>query len=108
MKIRIKPKKLILPVLNALAVAGIIFTTIAGHSAARSQSYNFAYERWKGISEEDFGQASCFFSDEAKLSTKSIRSLRGQVIKCLKMQRVTSKRKSPLPMLTAPSSEKQR
>lgn len=84
MKIRIKPKKLILPVLNALAVAGIIFTTIAGHSAARSQSYNFAYERWKGISEEDFGQASCFFSDEAKLSTKSIRSLRGQVIKCLK------------------------
>ena len=84
MKFRIRPKKLIVPAVNALAVAGIVFTSVAGMSAAKSQRCNFTAEKWKGDSKEDYSQLSCFFSEDAGFGTGNIRSVRGQILSELK------------------------
>ena len=84
MKLKIRPKKLILPSLNVLAAAGIIVTSVIGSSAAHSQEYNFTAQKWKGTSDGNYSQHGCFFNKEAEFSTSRIRSVKGQFLSALK------------------------
>ena len=84
MRFRINPKKLIVPALNAAAIAGIIITSAAGSAFADSQNYNYVYNKWKGQSTESFSQMSCYFSEDAGFQTNMLRSIKGQFLSKLK------------------------
>ena len=84
MKIRIKPKKLIVPVLNAAAIVGIIVTSVIGSASANALQYNFTADKWKGESSQDFSQLSCFFNADSGFDTSRIRSVKGQFLSELK------------------------
>lgn len=81
---KIRLKKLILPSLNAAAIAGIIVLTAAGSGMARTQKYNYTAEKWRGESRDSYYQMSCFFSDDSGMDTSRMRSVRGQIMTALK------------------------
>lgn len=79
MRSRFKTAHVVIAAVNAVAVAGALVLTAMGSSAARSQSYNYAAERWKGESKDTYTQLSCYFSDDAGFNKSSVKDLKGQV-----------------------------
>lgn len=81
---KIKLKKLIIPAVNAAAIAGILILTAAGSHSAAKQKYNFTAEKWQGDSSESYWQVSSFFDDDSGFDSSRIRSVRGQIMTALK------------------------
>jgi hypothetical protein len=79
MRSRFKTAHIVIAAVNAVAVAGALVLTAMGSSAARSQSYNYAAERWKGESKDTYAQLSCFFSDDAGFNKSAVKDLKGQI-----------------------------
>jgi hypothetical protein len=79
MRSRFKTAHIIAAAVNAVAVAGALVLTAMGSSAAKSQSYNYAAERWKGESKDTYSQLSCYFSDDAGFTKSSVKDLKGQI-----------------------------
>ena len=80
MRIRFKKRYIVIAALNAVSLIGTAVLTAVGGSMAGSQSYNYAAERWKGDSDLDYSQISCFFSDDAGFSTDSLNSVKSQFL----------------------------
>lgn len=62
-------KKLLIAALaaaNVLSIGTGVTLTAVGSSLAKSQSYNYAAQRWD--SEKGCTQLSCFFTDDAPFS----------------------------------------
>ena len=81
---KIKLKKLIIPAVNAAAIAGILILSAAGPHSAAKQKYNFTAGKWQGDSSESYWQVSSFFDDDSGFDTSRIRSVRGQIMTALK------------------------
>ena len=79
MRSKFKTAHIIAAAVNAVAVAGALVLTAMGSSAAKSQSYNYAAERWKGESKDTYSQLSCYFSDDAGFTKSSVKDLKGQI-----------------------------
>lgn len=80
-----KIKKLIytaLAALNVLSLTGTLILTIAGSTSAKSQSYNNTAERWD--SDGGYAQISCFFSDDAGLTTDNVGGVKANALTSLK------------------------
>ena len=60
MKIKFKIRYIIIAAINLLAVISTVILTAVGSSMAKSQSYNYAAERWGG-KKGDYSQISSFF-----------------------------------------------
>ncbi|MBR6242666.1 MAG: ABC transporter permease [Ruminococcus sp.] len=79
MRFRFKIRYAVLAAVNAAAIIGAGILTAAGSSMAKSQQYNYAFDRWKNGGKGSFGQVSCFFSDDAGFSEDSVKMLRSQI-----------------------------
>ena len=84
MRIRIKRRHIVIAAVNAAALIACGALTFAGSRLAKSQSYNFAAERWKNGSSDSYTQVSCFFTEDAGINVDQLDSLRGQLISKLK------------------------
>lgn len=85
MKIKLKKKQVFLSAVNLLSLVGFAAFSLSGLSAAKSQSYNYAAERWmNGDKDMTYAQVSCFMSDSAGFTTDSLASVRASVISSLK------------------------
>lgn len=80
----IRPKKLLLPSLNAAAIAGMLILTAAGSHIADTCKGCYTAEKWQGDSSEDYSQTSSFFTENSGMDTSRIRSVRGQIMTALK------------------------
>lgn len=80
MKFRLKKLHIAIAAANALAIGGAVILTAAGSSLARSQTCNYAAERWQGDSEESCTQISCFFPEDSGFDIDSIGSARTQML----------------------------
>ena len=52
MKLKFRKAHIVIAALNTVALAGALTLTLLGRSAAISQSYNYAAQRWKGESKD--------------------------------------------------------
>ena len=84
MRNRYKFGQMIIAALNAAAVIGTVVLTAAGGNSAASQKYNFTAERIEKGSKYDYGQISCFFSDDAGFDRNSAEGLKSQAYSALK------------------------
>ena len=75
---------------NAAAVAGAVILTAVGNSAARSQGYNYAADRWRNGGKGDFTQVSCFFSPYAEFDRNGVNGVRSKLTSELAAVSVTS------------------
>jgi hypothetical protein len=89
MRSKIKLKHKIITAINAAAVAGAIILTVIGSSAAKAQRYNYAWQRWKCDSKENYGQVSCYLGKEAGFDLNSVNSVRNQLLSKLSDASVT-------------------
>lgn len=74
---------------NAAAVVGAVVLTAAGSSAARSQGYNYAAQRWQSSSESSFSQISCYFSRDAGFDKNSVKGMQNTIMGKLKDVSIT-------------------
>ena len=84
MKKRFRPVYAVIAAVNAAAVAGALILTAAGSSAARSQRYNYAHDRWKNGSKGDYSQVSCFFSEDAGFDRNEAAGVKSRLMGKLK------------------------
>lgn len=75
---------LITVVINAVALIGTVALTATGGYIARSQSCNYAWERWQNGSDDKYVQLSCFFSKDAGFNTDSAEGVRSVLYSDLK------------------------
>lgn len=78
---KFKIKHAVITAVNAVAVTAVCILTIVGNSMAKSQQYNYAADRWKNNSKENFAQVSTFFTDDSGFSTDSLNAVRAGLIK---------------------------
>lgn len=84
MKFRIKKRSAVLAAVNLLCIAGAVVITAVGASAAKSQSYNNAAERWQnGDDKTDYAQISCFLPENSAFSSDSLGAVRSGVLSAL-------------------------
>lgn len=76
MRWKFKFRHILTAAVNAVALAGAAALTVAGSLTARSQSYNYAAERWKNSGKMDYSQISCFFSDDAGFNINEMNNFR--------------------------------
>ena len=84
MRNRYKFGQMFIAALNAAAIIGAVILTAAGGSAAASQKYNFTAERMEKSSEYDYGQISCFFSEDSGFNKNSALGVKNQIYSELK------------------------
>lgn len=84
MKLKLNKRRTALAIANAAAIAGALILSAAGGALARSQTYNYSAERWKGGSSGRYAQISCFFSGDAGFTKDTVPSVRGQLLSELK------------------------
>ncbi|MCR5600304.1 MAG: ABC transporter permease [Ruminococcus sp.] len=80
MKYKFKIAHIVIAAVNAAAIAGALTLTAFAGSAARSQSYNYAAERWKNDGDKEYGQVSCYFSEDAGFAKNSALELREKLL----------------------------
>ena len=78
---KFKIKHAVITAVNAVTLTAICILTIIGNSMAKSQQYNYAANRWKNDSKENFSQVSTFFSDDSGFNTDSLNAVRSGLIK---------------------------
>ena len=83
MKLRTKLRYAVTASVNAAALIGALILTAVGSSMAKSQSFNYAAERWSNGESESYSQISCFFADDSDFTTDSVMSVRVQLINAL-------------------------
>lgn len=88
MKIKFKIRYIIIAAINLLAVISTVILTAVGSSMAKSQSYNYAAERWGG-KKGDYSQISSFFSNDSGFTTESVSAVRSQILGELKNISIT-------------------
>lgn len=88
MKIKFKIRYIIIAAINLLAIVSTIVLTAVGSSMAKSQSYNYAAERWGG-KKGDYSQISSFFSNDSGFTTESVSAVRSQILGELKNISIT-------------------
>lgn len=88
MKIKFKIRYIIIAAINLLAIVSAIVLTAVGSSMAKSQSYNYAAERWGG-KKGDYSQISSFFSNDSGFTTESVSAVRSQILGELKNISIT-------------------
>lgn len=88
MKIKFKIRYIIIAAINLLAIVSAIILTAVGSSMAKSQSYNYAAERWGG-KKGDYSQISSFFSNDSGFTTESVSAVRSQILGELKNISIT-------------------
>ncbi|MCM1132974.1 MAG: ABC transporter permease [Ruminococcus flavefaciens] len=71
----------VLAVANAVSLAGTLALTIWGSSLAKSQGYNNSAEKWD--SDGGCSQISCFFSEEAGITTDNIGGAKASMLTSL-------------------------
>ena len=76
MRKKFKTVHIAVAAVNAAALAGALTLTLIGSSAAKSQSYNYAAQRWKGESKEQYTQLSCFLGEDAGFDKSSVKELK--------------------------------
>lgn len=74
---------------NAIALAGALILTAVGSSAAKSQNYNYAADRWNSTGKKDYTQISCFFSEDAGFVKNSINGVKNSLMSKLKEASIT-------------------
>lgn len=84
MRNRYKFGQMFIAALNAVAIIGAVILTAAGGSSAASQKYNFTAERMEKSSEYDYGQISCFFSENSGFDKNSAIGVKNQIYSELK------------------------
>lgn len=85
MKFKINKKAAVLAAVNILSMAGFLTFSLIGSSAAKSQGYNYAAERWQNDdSDMDYAQMSCFMAESAGFTTESLGQIRSGVLESLK------------------------
>ena len=74
----IKPRNIILAVINVITIIAIAVLSVIGHSIASSQKYNFAAERW---SQEKGGytQISCYFANDSGFTFENVDTVRNTI-----------------------------
>lgn len=74
----IKPRNIILAVINVITMVAIIAISVDGHSIASSQKYNYAAERW---SQEKGGytQISCYFANDSGFTFENVDTVRNTI-----------------------------
>lgn len=88
MKIKFKIRYIIVAAINLLTIVGAAILTAVGSSMAKSQSYNYAAERWGG-KKGDYSQISSFFSNDSGFTTESVSTVRSQILGELKNISIT-------------------
>lgn len=88
MKIKFKIRYIIIAAINLLTIVSAIVLTAVGSSMAKSQSYNYAAERWGG-KKGDYSQISSFFSNDSGFTTESVSAVRSQILGELKNISIT-------------------
>lgn len=88
MKIKFKIRYIIIAAINLLTIVSAIVLTTVGSSMAKSQSYNYAAERWGG-KKGDYSQISSFFSNDSGFTTESVAAVRSQILGELKNISIT-------------------
>lgn len=84
MRFNINKRAAALAAANALSLAGFLAFSLIGSSAADSQKYNRAAERWQnGDDSAYYTQVSCFMSESAGFSTDSLGSVRVSLLNAL-------------------------
>lgn len=96
MKKRFRPVYAVIAAVNAAAVAGALILTAAGSSAARSQRYNYAHDRWKNGSKGDYSQVSCFFSEDAGFDRNEAAGVKSRLMGKLKEAAIEPKKTQKL------------
>lgn len=84
MRSKFRLRHIIVAAVNAAAVVGAVVLTAAGSSAARSQGYNYAAQRWQSGSESSFSQISCYFSRDAGFDKNSVKGMQSTILGKLK------------------------
>ena len=80
MKLKFRKAHIVIAALNAAALTGALTLTLMGNSAARSQSYNYAAQRWKGENKDAYTQISCFFSEDSGFEKSSMKDMKGHIM----------------------------
>lgn len=80
MKFRLKKRYIAIAAINAAAIVGAAVLTAVGGALAKSQTYNYAAEKWQGENDESYTQISCFFSENTGFDIDSIGSARMQML----------------------------
>lgn len=80
MKLKFRKAHIVIAALNTVALAGALTLTLLGRSAAISQSYNYAAQRWKGESKDTYTQISCFFSEDSGFEKSTMNDLKSHVL----------------------------
>jgi hypothetical protein rflaF_19778 len=88
MRTKFKISCIIIAALNILTITAAIILTAVGNSMAKSQSYNYAAQRWGGKN-GDYSQISCFFSDDSGFTDESVSAVRSQIMSELKNVSIT-------------------
>lgn len=88
MKIKFKIRYIIIAAINLLTIISISILTAVGSSMAKSQTYNYAAERWGGKN-GDYSQISSFFSNDSDFTTESVLAVRSQILGELKNISIT-------------------
>lgn len=65
---------------NAAAITGALILTMICSSAAESQSCNYAAQRWKGESKEQYTQLSCFLGNDAAFNKSGVKELKSNLL----------------------------
>ena len=71
-------------VANAAAIIGAVVLTALGSHAAKTQSYNYAADRWSSGGKTKYSQISCFFSPDANFDKNGVGGLRSMLLSELK------------------------
>ena len=67
-------------VANAAAIIGAVVLTALGSHAAKTQSYNYAADRWSSGGKTKYSQISCFFSPDANFDKNGVGGLRSMLL----------------------------
>ena len=90
MRAEFKKWQIVTAAVNAAAIVGALVLTAVGASAAKSQSYNNAADRWRNGTKGEYTQISCFFSNDAGFDINSMNNLRGKLLNKLSEASVTA------------------
>ena len=84
MKNKYRLGQMITAIVNAAALIGTVVLTATGGHIARSQGYNYAAERWKSDSKDNYTQLSCFFSRDSGFEINNAEKVRNALYNDLK------------------------
>ena len=84
---KLNKKRAAIIAVNAAAAAGAVIFFLSGRAAARSQSYNYAAERWG----DGYAQISCFLPEKSEFSVDSVGTARMQLLNTLQAVSIAPK-----------------